>query len=93
MRRSCADNAAYLKANPDQFLLIEGHCDERGTIEYNLALGERRTKAATNYLVAQGIEARRISIVSYGKERPVCTERTEACWAKNRRAHFLTKTR
>jgi len=86
-------SAAYLKANPDQLVLIEGHCDERGTNEYNLALGERRAKAAMNYLVAQGIEARRLSTVSYGKERPVCTERTEACWAKNRRAHFLTKPR
>jgi peptidoglycan-associated lipoprotein len=86
-------SAAYLKANPDQLVLIEGHCDERGTNEYNLALGERRAKSTMNYLVSQGIEARRISIVSYGKERPVCVERTEACWAKNRRAHFLTKPR
>jgi len=72
-------------------VLIEGHTDERGTAEYNLALGERRAKSAMNYLVAHGIDASRFSLVSYGKERPVCTERTEACWAKNRRDHFLTK--
>jgi peptidoglycan-associated lipoprotein len=84
-------NAAYLKANPDQLVLIEGHCDERGTNEYNLALGERRAKSAMNYFVAQGIEANRITVVSYGKERPVCTQKAEVCWAKNRRDHFLTK--
>ena len=75
-------SATYLKANPNQLVLIEGHCDERGTIEYNLALGERRAKAAMNYLVAQGIDASRFTLISYGKERPVCTEKTEACWAE-----------
>ena len=85
--------AAYLKANPSQLVLIEGHCDERGTSEYNLALGERRAKAAMNYLVSNGIEAARITTISYGKERPVCMEKAEACWAKNRRDNFLTKTR
>ena len=74
-------SATYLKANPNQLVLIEGHCDERGTAEYNLALGERRAKAAMNYLVAQGIDASRFTLISYGKERPVCTEKTEACWA------------
>ncbi len=69
----------------------EGHCDERGTNEYNLALGERRAKSTLNYLVAQGVQASRITIISYGKERPACTEHNEACWSKNRRAHFLTK--
>ena len=73
-------SATYLKANPNQLVLIEGHCDERGTIEYNLALGERRAKAAMNYLVAQGIDASRFTLISYGKERPVCSEKTEACW-------------
>ena len=73
--------------------MIEGHADSRGTNEYNLALGERRAKASTNYLVAQGIAANRITLVSYGKERPVCTEKTEACWAKNRFDRFLTKPR
>jgi peptidoglycan-associated lipoprotein len=86
-------NASWLKANPDQLVLIEGHCDERGTNEYNLALGERRAKAAMNYLVSQGVQASRITIISYGEERPVCTEHSEACWSKNRRSHFLVKPR
>jgi len=86
-------SAGWLKANPEQLLLIEGHCDERGTNEYNLALGERRAKAAMTYLVAQGVEANRITLVSYGKERPSCTEKTERCWAQNRRDHFLVKPR
>ena len=84
-------NARWLKANGGDLLLIEGHCDERGTEGYNLALGDRRAKAAMNYLIAQGVAERRISVISYGKERPVCTEHDEACWAKNRRAHFLVK--
>jgi peptidoglycan-associated lipoprotein len=86
-------NAAWLKSNADNLVLIEGHCDERGTNEYNLALGERRAKATMNYLVSQGIQANRITIISYGEERPVCTEHMEACWAKNRRAGFLVKPR
>ena len=85
-------NAAWLKTN-DSLVLIEGHCDERGTNEYNLALGERRAKATMNYLVGQGVQANRITIISYGKERPTCTEHSEGCWAKNRRAHFLVKAR
>jgi peptidoglycan-associated lipoprotein len=83
--------AAYLKANPNQLVLIEGHCDERGTSEYNLALGERRAKSAMNYLIANGIEAGRITTISYGKERPLCTEHNEACWSRNRNDTFLTK--
>ena len=85
------ENATWLKTNPRNLILIEGHCDERGTAEYNLALGERRAKSTMNYLVAQGVQASRITIISYGKERPLCTEKTEACWARNRRANFLTK--
>ena len=85
-------NATWLKSN-DNLVLIEGHCDERGTNEYNLALGERRAKATMNYLVSQGVQASRITIISYGKERPTCTEHTESCWAQNRRAHFLVKAR
>ena len=85
-------NATWLKAN-DNLVLIEGHCDERGTNEYNLALGERRAKATMNYLVSQGVQAARITIISYGEERPLCTEHNEACWARNRRAHFLSKAR
>jgi peptidoglycan-associated lipoprotein len=86
-------DAGWLKANPNSLVLIEGHCDDRGTNEYNLVLGENRAKAAMNYLVAQGVQASRITIISYGKERPVCTEKNEACWAKNRRGNFLIKTR
>jgi peptidoglycan-associated lipoprotein len=85
-------NAAWLKSN-NNLVLIEGHCDERGTNEYNLALGERRAKATMNYLVSQGIQANRITIISYGEERPVCNEKTDSCYAKNRRAHFLVKPR
>lgn len=86
-------SSAYLKANPDQLVLIEGNCDERGTVEYNLALGERRAKAAMSYLVAQGIPASRITLVSYGEERPICTEKAESCWSQNRHDEFLTKAR
>ncbi len=86
-------NATWLKANAENLVLIEGHCDERGTNEYNLALGERRAKAAMNYLVSQGVQANRITIISYGEERPLCNEKNESCWSKNRRAHFLVKPR
>jgi peptidoglycan-associated lipoprotein len=86
-------NAAWLKTNADNLVLIEGHCDERGTNEYNLALGERRAKATMNYLVSQGVQANRITIISYGEERPVCNEKNESCWSKNRRGHFLVKPR
>ena len=84
-------DAAWLTANPKMLLLIEGHCDERGTAEYNLALGERRAKATQAYLVARGVQAERITTVSYGEERPACTEHSEKCWATNRRAQFLVK--
>jgi peptidoglycan-associated lipoprotein len=86
-------NAGYLKSNPNHLVLIEGHCDERGTNEYNLALGERRAKSTMNYLVSQGVQASRITIISYGEERPLCTQKTEECWAQNRRSHFLVKPR
>jgi len=84
-------NVEYLKNNVDTLVLIEGHADERGTAEYNLALGERRARAARDYLVSQGIAADRISLVSFGEERPECSEHVEACWARNRRAEFLIK--
>ncbi len=87
------ENASWLKGKPDLLILIEGHCDERGTNEYNLALGERRAKSTMNYLVSQGVQANRITIISYGEERPLCTEHNESCWSKNRRAHFLVKPR
>jgi len=85
-------DAAWLKTH-DVLILIEGQCDERGTAEYNLALGDRRARAAMNHLVALGIAADRISTVSYGKERPVCDAHDESCWALNRRAHIVVKSR
>jgi peptidoglycan-associated lipoprotein len=85
------ENAKWLKTSANTLVLIEGHCDERGTNEYNLALGERRAKATGDYLVSLGIAASRITTISYGEERPVCTERAESCWAQNRRSHFLVK--
>ncbi|OGL00525.1 MAG: peptidoglycan-associated lipoprotein [Candidatus Rokubacteria bacterium RIFCSPHIGHO2_12_FULL_73_22] len=86
-------NAAWLKSHGDYLVLVEGHCDERGTNEYNLALGERRAKSTMNYLVSQGVQASRITIISYGEERPQCAEKNEGCWSKNRRSHFLVKPR
>jgi peptidoglycan-associated lipoprotein len=81
--------ANWLLKNPSAKILIEGHCDERGTNEYNLALADRRAKAARDYLVALGTAPNRIEMVSYGEEKPICTEQTEECWAKNRRGHFV----
>jgi peptidoglycan-associated lipoprotein len=78
--------AAFLKKYPKEKVTVEGHCDERGTREYNLALGERRATAAKNYLVAAGIAAARITTISYGKERPAVVGSNEAAWAQNRRA-------
>ena len=86
-----AANADTLKQNPRWVVTIEGHCDERGTAEYNLALGERRAKATRDYLVSVGIDAGRITVISYGEERPICADKNEACWVKHRRAHFLVK--
>ena len=74
-------------------ILIEGHADERGTNEYNLALGEWRAKSAMNYLVSRGVQAGRMTLISYGEERPLCSEKNEDCWSRNRRAHFLVKPR
>jgi len=84
-------NAAWLRSNRNYLVLIEGHSDERGTAEYNVALGERRAKMAQNYLVSHGIDSRRISVISYGEHRQQCMESNEGCWAKNRRAHFRIK--
>jgi peptidoglycan-associated lipoprotein len=86
-------HAAWLKAHEDTLVLIEGHCDERGTNEHNLALGERRAHSTMQYLVARGVPASRISVVSYGEERPTCAEHNEQCWSANRRAQFLVKPR
>ena len=89
--RTLDANVDWLKSNTTTLVLIEGHCDERGTNAYNLALGERRAKATHDYLVKRGVAATRITTISYGEERPVCSEQNEACWSRNRRAHFLTR--
>ncbi len=80
-------NYDWFKANP-QKVRIEGNCDERGTVEYNLALGQKRADAAKNYLVNLGVDAKRLETISYGKEKPVDPGHNEAAWAKNRRVHF-----
>lgn len=85
-------NAGWLRENSKVVVLIEGHCDERGTNEYNLVLGERRAQATRAYLVSRGVAASRVSVISYGEERPQCAQQNEACWAQNRRSHFLTKS-
>lgn len=84
-------NARELKRVSDSNFIIEGHCDERGTKAYNLALGEKRAQAAKDYLVSLGVNGSRITVVSYGKERPFDSGHTESAWAKNRRGHFVTK--
>jgi peptidoglycan-associated lipoprotein len=90
-------NAAWLRANPDHLVLVEGHCDNRGASskknELNMDLGEQRAQAAMNHLVAQGVHPSRITTLSYGEERPQCTEASERCWSQNRRSRFLVKPR
>jgi peptidoglycan-associated lipoprotein len=92
-RAGLAENVTWLKSNSGAKLLVEGHCDERGTAEYNLALGERRAKAVKDYLVAAGIAADRISTISYGKERPFVLGHDESAWKWNRRGHFVLQGR
>lgn len=82
-------DAAFLQQHPNIRFTIEGHCDERGSTEYNLGLGDRRASAAKAFLVQQGVSADRIRTISYGKEKPFCTEHTEQCWQQNRRGHFV----
>ncbi len=84
-------DARWLKDHASDRVLIEGHADERGTNEYNVALGERRAKATMTYLVGQGIRAERMTMISYGAERPLCNEHHESCWARNRRTHLMVK--
>ena len=84
-------NSAWLKANPAAQVQIEGHCDERGTTEYNVALGSRRAESVKDYLVTLGASADRLSTISYGEEVPVCREQTEECWQKNRRVRFVVQ--
>ncbi len=88
-RQALAKTADFLRNYPQVRVTIEGHCDERGSTEYNLALGDRRAGAVKQYLVSLGISADRISTVSFGKEKPFCNEHNEACWQQNRRGHFV----
>lgn len=79
------NNASYLKAHPDLEVLVEGHCDERGTLEYNLALGQKRAKAVRDYYMRLGVPGKSIATLSFGEEQPVCKDQTEDCWEQNRR--------
>lgn len=83
------EKTAFLKRFPRVKVTIEGHCDERGTTEYNMALGERRANAATQFIANSGLQGAKLTTISYGKERPIATGHDEASWAKNRRAHFV----
>jgi peptidoglycan-associated lipoprotein len=87
-QQALTSDADFLKQRAGIKFTLDGQCDERGSEEYNLGLGDRRATAAKNFLVNMGISADRISTVSYGKDRPVCTDHTEECWQQNRRAHF-----
>lgn len=84
-------HAVWLKANPQAKVEVEGHCDERGTNEYNLALGAKRAESVKRYLMDLGVSPNVLSTISYGEELPLCKEQNETCWAKNRRAHFVVK--
>jgi len=88
-RVALSTTADFLKRYPSIKVTIEGHCDERGSTEYNLGLGDRRASAVKQYLVSLGVSADRLSTVSFGKEKPFCTEHNEACWQQNRRGHFV----
>ena len=87
-RQRLQKNAEFLKSRPNFVVTIEGHCDERGTNDYNIALGDRRANAAKDYLISLGVSANRLRTVSYGEERPTCTESNESCWWRNRRGEF-----
>ncbi len=88
-RSALSGTGGFLKSYTQVKVMIEGHCDERGSTEYNLALGDRRAQAAKDFLVSLGVASDRMQTVSYGKERPFCQEKAEACWQQNRRAHFV----
>ncbi len=92
-RQSLTQDAQWIKTNAGALVKIEGHCDERGTLAYNLVLGEKRAKAVRNYLVELGVGANRLSVVSYGKERPFCNERNESCYQQNRRGHVVVRSK
>jgi peptidoglycan-associated lipoprotein len=88
-RRALQEDAQWLRKWPSTVIRVDGHCDERGTGEYNLALGDRRSTTVKDYLVSLGVDGRRVEIRSLGKEAPFCHEGGEACWAQNRRGHFV----
>ncbi len=88
-RKILADNAGWMKAHKTLTIQIEGHCDARGSVEYNLALGERRAKAVKEYLVNLGVDTKHLTIISYGKEKPIATGDNDEAWSKNRRANFV----
>ena len=83
------NNAEWLKSNPDVRVQVQGHCDERGTNNYNLALGQRRAQSTKNYLVSLGVSKKRINAMTYGEEKPFCVASNEGCWSQNRRGHFM----
>ena len=85
------DKAAYLREHPGERVLVEGHADERGSNEYNLALGDRRANSAKNYLVKSGVPESRITTISYGEEQPLCMQQDESCWSRNRRGQFSVR--
>jgi peptidoglycan-associated lipoprotein len=85
------DNAKWLTSNAGTKVTVEGHCDERGSVEYNIALGDRRANSAKNYMKNLGVAEGRMSTISYGKERPVCKEHNEKCWWQNRRDEFVAR--
>ena len=88
-RTALAADSQWLKRYPVLRILVEGHCDERGTDEYNLALGEKRASAVEGYLASLGVDAARVKMISYGKDRPFCTDANQTCWQDNRRGHFV----
>jgi peptidoglycan-associated lipoprotein len=92
-RQALMQDAQWIKGNPAALVKIEGHCDERGTLAYNLVLGEKRAKAVRNYLVELGIGANRLAVVSYGKERPFCNDHNESCYQQNRRGHVVVRSK
>ena len=88
-REILKQNAEFLKNNPNVHVEVQGHCDERGTNNYNIALGERRAHSTKKFLESQGVDSRNLHIISYGEEKPFCFESGETCWYQNRRAHFM----
>jgi peptidoglycan-associated lipoprotein len=90
-REALSQTAQFLRSYPQVRVTVEGHCDERGSTEYNLALGDRRAQATKDFLVSLGVTADRMDTISYGKERPTCMDHNEACWQQNRRGHLVRK--